>query len=258
MVEPPGIAPGSGPLITSAFIAISGASPGKTYIGAVAAASKRRSGSTASGSACRLARAVADRTGFPVRQRAHALALGAEGGVVVLARRRIGGVIRRQTAIIDVVLVHTGHNGPADGQFTRMAPLGPCLTSVALILAEAVTVIAGVGAQLGPLFARMADALAAARAFDRLTSADQLLGGGSRSCGRRCRSRGRSGRRRGGRSRRNLRHGGQGEGDGGGDDHEQPDVVMRDTHTLFRPCDLFTARRTVLATIYQRRPPSCQ
>ena len=29
MVEPPGIAPGSGPLITSAFIAISGASPGK-------------------------------------------------------------------------------------------------------------------------------------------------------------------------------------------------------------------------------------
>jgi hypothetical protein len=33
MVEPPGIAPGSGPLITSAFIAISGASPGKTNIG---------------------------------------------------------------------------------------------------------------------------------------------------------------------------------------------------------------------------------
>ena len=40
MVEPPGIAPGSGPLITSAFIAISGASPGKTNIGADALASK--------------------------------------------------------------------------------------------------------------------------------------------------------------------------------------------------------------------------
>ena len=40
MVEPPGIAPGSGPLITSAFIAISGASPGKTNIGAAAVNSK--------------------------------------------------------------------------------------------------------------------------------------------------------------------------------------------------------------------------
>ena len=37
MVEPPGIAPGSGPLITSAFIAISGASPGKSNIGQPAA-----------------------------------------------------------------------------------------------------------------------------------------------------------------------------------------------------------------------------
>ena len=40
MVEPPGIAPGSGPLITSTFIAISGASPGIPNIGALARASK--------------------------------------------------------------------------------------------------------------------------------------------------------------------------------------------------------------------------
>jgi len=33
MVEPPGIAPGSGPLITSAFIAIVRANPDGTYIG---------------------------------------------------------------------------------------------------------------------------------------------------------------------------------------------------------------------------------
>ena len=33
MVEPPGIAPGSGPLITSAFIAIVRANPDRTNIG---------------------------------------------------------------------------------------------------------------------------------------------------------------------------------------------------------------------------------
>ena len=33
MVEPPGIAPGSGPLITSAFIAIVRANPNETNIG---------------------------------------------------------------------------------------------------------------------------------------------------------------------------------------------------------------------------------
>lgn len=40
MVEPPGIAPGSGPLITSAFIAISEASSGKPNIGRIALPSK--------------------------------------------------------------------------------------------------------------------------------------------------------------------------------------------------------------------------
>ena len=40
MVEPPGIAPGSGPLITSAFIAIVRANPNKSNIGGSALASK--------------------------------------------------------------------------------------------------------------------------------------------------------------------------------------------------------------------------
>ena len=40
LVEPPGIAPGSGPLITSAFIAIVRANPDRTNIGALTAASK--------------------------------------------------------------------------------------------------------------------------------------------------------------------------------------------------------------------------
>ena len=40
MVEPPGIAPGSGPLITSAFIAIVRANPDRPNIGALSRASK--------------------------------------------------------------------------------------------------------------------------------------------------------------------------------------------------------------------------
>ena len=40
MVEPPGIAPGSGPLITSAFIAIVRANPDRTNIGTKASNSK--------------------------------------------------------------------------------------------------------------------------------------------------------------------------------------------------------------------------
>ena len=40
LVEPPGIAPGSGPLITSAFIAIVRANPNKFNIGVSALASK--------------------------------------------------------------------------------------------------------------------------------------------------------------------------------------------------------------------------
>ena len=40
MVEPPGIAPGSGPLITGAFIAIVRANPNKFNIGVSALASK--------------------------------------------------------------------------------------------------------------------------------------------------------------------------------------------------------------------------
>ncbi len=40
MVEPPGIAPGSGPLISSAFIAIVRASPNGSNIGTFRAASK--------------------------------------------------------------------------------------------------------------------------------------------------------------------------------------------------------------------------
>ena len=41
MVEPPGIAPGSGPLITSAFIAIVRANPDRPNIGLAPLASKR-------------------------------------------------------------------------------------------------------------------------------------------------------------------------------------------------------------------------
>jgi len=40
MVEPPGIAPGSGPLITSAFIAIVRANPNSPNIGALTRPSK--------------------------------------------------------------------------------------------------------------------------------------------------------------------------------------------------------------------------
>ena len=42
LVEPPGIAPGSGPLIAGAFIAIVGANPDRTNIGAVPPVSKVR------------------------------------------------------------------------------------------------------------------------------------------------------------------------------------------------------------------------
>ncbi len=40
MVEPPGIAPGSGPLITSAFIAIVRANPDRGNIGALGSITK--------------------------------------------------------------------------------------------------------------------------------------------------------------------------------------------------------------------------
>ena len=111
MVEPPGIAPGSGPLITSAFIAISGASPGKTHIGAILRASKAGCRSTSAGSPGRLARAFADRAGFAIRQGSHAVTFGTQSSVVMLGGCGIGGVLRRQAAIFDVMFVHAWQNG---------------------------------------------------------------------------------------------------------------------------------------------------
>jgi hypothetical protein len=104
LVEPPGIAPGSGPLITGAFIAIVRANPDDPNIGTLADLGKGE-GSASAGPSGRLTRAVAHRTGLPVGQNARALALGAQARIVVLGRCRIDGA---QFGVIDVVLVHGG------------------------------------------------------------------------------------------------------------------------------------------------------